>query len=151
MGKGKRTLVKVFLDSSVLFTAVNSPMGGSAKLFILKNIELMVSRIVLAEVERNVRKKLFSHHLERFFMLAERLVVLNQVPDEGLIKKAENVIVKKDSVILAEAKQAKVDYLVTLDRRHFLKPKVEEFLLPKKVVTPKMFLVAGPGLRSPVK
>jgi predicted nucleic acid-binding protein len=139
MVKGRRVLTKVFLDSSVVFTAVNSPIGGSAKLFTLKSVKLTVSRLVLAEVEKNVRKKLFSYHLERFFMLVDKLVILDQFPDDDLIKKAEKVIVKKDAVILAEAKQAKVEYLVTLDRKHFLKAEVEKFLWPKRVVTPKMF------------
>ena len=32
-----------FLDSSVLFTAVNSPYGGSSKLFTLKNIKIVTT------------------------------------------------------------------------------------------------------------
>jgi len=75
----------------------------------------------LAETERNIRKKLQSYHLERFFMLTKKLVVLDQDPDEKEIKKAQKVIIKKDAVILAEAKQSKCDYLVTLDKKHFLK------------------------------
>ncbi len=64
---------KIFLDSSVLFTAVNSPTGGSAKLFTLKNIKLTTSKLVLTETERNIREKLESYHLERFFLLTEKL------------------------------------------------------------------------------
>jgi len=45
----------VFVDSSVFFTAVNSPTGGSSKLFTIKNIDLMVSPLVLVETERNVK------------------------------------------------------------------------------------------------
>lgn len=129
---------KAFLDSSVLFTAVNSPTGGSAKLFTLKNIKLMTSSLVLTEVERNIRKKLESYHLKRFFLLVQKLEILKQEPDSKLIQKAKEVIVKKDAVILAEAKMAKVGFIITLDRRHFFTPKVINFLKPKRIFTPKM-------------
>lgn len=128
----------VFLDSSVLFTAVNSPTGGSAKLFTIKDIRLTTSKVVLAEVERNVREKLELYHLERFFTLVENMKILDQVPDEKLIEKAKKIIALKDAVILAEAKQARVSILVTLDKKHFLTLQVEKFLKPKKVITPKI-------------
>lgn len=130
---------KVFLDSSVLFTAVNSLTGGSAKLFTLKNIKLITSRLVLTEVERNIRLKLENYHLDRFFLLGGKLEILEQEPEIGLIKKAQKYIVKKDAAILAEVKKAKCEFLITLDRKHFLKPKVVNFLKPKKIFTPKMF------------
>lgn len=129
---------KAFLDSSVLFTAVNSPTGGSAKLFTLKNIKLMTSSLVLTEVERNIHKKLESYHLKRFFLLVQKLEILRQEPDSKLIQKAKRVIVKKDAVILTEAKIAEVDFIITLDRKHFFAPKVINFLKPKRIFTPKM-------------
>ena len=49
------------------------------------------------------------------------------------------MIVKQDAVILAEAKMAKANYLITLDKKHFLIPEVVSFLKPKKIFTPKMF------------
>lgn len=126
-----------FLDSSVLFTAVNSPSGGSSKLFILKNIQLVTSKVVLVEVERNIRNKLQGYHLDRFFMLVGQITIVNQKPNRKLIASAKKVIAEKDAIILAEAKQAKSDFLVTLDKKHFLTKDVSNFLKPKKVVTPK--------------
>ena len=130
----------VFVDSSVLFSAVNSPTGGSAKLFTLTKITLITSRLVLTETERNVRGKLESYHLERFFMLVGKMTIADQLPKERLIKEATMVIVEKDAVILAEAKQAAVDFLITLDKKHFLTPQVSNFLKPKKALTPEMLL-----------
>lgn len=130
----------VFLDSSVLFSAVNSPTGGSSKLFTLKNVRLVTSSTVLTELERNVRKKLQSFHLERFLMLVSQIKQIRQQPNKQLIKRAQKVIVEKDAIILQEAKQAKSNYLVTLDQKHFLNPKVTEFLQPQKVLTPKMLI-----------
>jgi len=131
---------RVFLDSSVLFTAVNSPSGGSAKLFTLKEYELVTSPTVLTEVERNVEKKLLSYHIERFLILVQKITILTQKPKLDLIKKAHKVIVSKDAVILSEAKQSKVPYIATLDRKHFFTDSVKRFLRSQTVVTPKMLL-----------
>lgn len=130
----------VFVDSSVLFSAVNSPTGGSSKLFVLKGIKLITSNLVLTETERNVREKLHEYHLERFFMLVNKVEILKQVPNDQLIEKAKEAIVEKDAVILAEAKQAKTNILVTLDKKHFLNDKAEKFLKPQKILTPKMLI-----------
>ena len=127
----------VFIDSSVFFTATNSPTGGSAKLFTLANIKLQVSPLVLTETERNVRSKLHSYQLQRFLKLAEKTQILNQKPDPSLIRKAKKVIVEKDAVILAEAKQAKCDFLATLDKKDFLNERVAKFLKPSIALTPK--------------
>lgn len=131
---------RVFVDSSVLFTAVNSPSGGSAKLFTLKKLRLTTSKVVLTEVERNIRKKLADYHLERYFTLVEKITIVDQTPNDILIRKAQKVIVEKDAVILSEAKQAKTSVLVTLDRKHFLTERVFVFIAPQKVMTPKMLL-----------
>ena len=135
----RRPTLELFLDSSVLFTAVNSPLGGSAKLFTLPYVKLIVSKIVLHEVEKNVRKKLAEYHLNRFFMLVSKLNVISSKPSKTLINKARKVIAEKDSVILAEAKRSKCDYLITLDKKDFLKEEVFRFIKPKKILTPKMF------------
>lgn len=137
MAKRRFPIKSVFVDSSVFFTAVNSPTGGSAKLFTLKKVKLITSRVVLTETERNIRKKLESYHLERFFMLVSKMTIIDQKPKDSLIKRAEKVIAEKDAVILAEAKQAEVDILITLDQKHFLTDKVTKFLKDKRVLTPK--------------
>ncbi|NCN59075.1 hypothetical protein COW99_01185 [Candidatus Roizmanbacteria bacterium CG22_combo_CG10-13_8_21_14_all_38_20] len=129
----------LFLDSSVIFTAVNSLTGGSAKLFTLRKVKLVTSLVVLTEVERNINSKLHSYHLARFHKLLSKIKIVKQYPDTKLINKAQKVIVKKDSVILAEAKLVKSSYLITLDKKHFLTPAVEKFLAPQKVLTPKDF------------
>lgn len=130
----------VFVDSSVLFSAVNSPTGGSSKLFTLKNIKLITSKVVLTETERNVREKLHEYHLDRLFTLVNKTLILKQLPDNKLIKKAKEVIVQKDSVILAESKKTNADFLVTLDKKDFLTKPVAEFLIPQKALTPKMII-----------
>lgn len=140
MAKRRSTLALIlFLDSSVLFSAVYSPTGGSSKLFTLKNVKLFVSRVVLHEVEKNVRLKLEDYHLDRFFMLASNVTILQNEINNKLINKAKKYIVDKDSVILAEFKKSDCSYLLTLDRRDFLQEKVIDYVKPKKILTPKMF------------
>lgn len=128
----------VFLDSSVLFSAINSPTGGSAKLFVTKGLRLITSRVVATEVERNVRKKLASYHLERMMLLMSQLAILPQPPSDKRIKQAKTVIVEKDAIILAEAKQSKADIIATLDKKHFFTQAVTDFVKPQKIMTPKM-------------
>lgn len=73
-------------------------------------------------------------------MLADQLEIIDQIPDEKLIAKAKEVIAEKDAVILAESKKAECDFLVTLDKKHFLTSQVSKFLKPKKALTPKQLL-----------
>jgi len=139
MGKGRSVVTNVFLDSSVLFSAVNSPIGGSAKLFTISSIKLFASKIVLHEVEKNVRAKLTNYHLERFFMLCKYLNIVETVVNKKLIVEAEKVIVAKDAVILSELKKSDCKYIITLDKKDFLQERVIDFIKPKKILTPKMF------------
>lgn len=134
----RRPTLSCFIDSSVLFSATNSPTGDSSKIF-TKNLELVVSAVVLTEVERNVRKKLASYHLNRFFLLVDKLTILNQIPNQRQIEEAKKVIAEKDATILASAKLAKSQILITLDQKHFLTQAVKEFIKPTRILTPKMF------------
>lgn len=131
---------RLFLDSSVLFTAVNSASGGSAKLFTISTWQLVVTSFVLTEVERNVRNKLYDHHLERFFLLTKHLTILQPKLKPILLEQAKQYIALKDAHILAEAKQINSNYLVTLDRKHFFTPAVGHFLQPQLVMTPQQVL-----------
>ena len=136
----RRSAVNLFLDSSVLFTAVNSSFGGSAKLFTLGETRLYVSNIVLHEVEKNVRKKLGEKiYLDRFFMLVEKLNIIENIPTDKEIVQAKKVIAEKDSAILAQFLKSGCTHLITLDRRDFLQEKVLEFVKPKQIWTTKMF------------
>lgn len=149
MARRRQTLTSAFVDSSVLFAAVSSPSGGSAKLLTLPSLELVTSKLVLTEVERNVRKKLQTYHLERFFTLASKLEVRDTVIDEKMIISAKKVIVDKDAAILAEAKKSRVRYLVTLDRKDFFQSRVFAYIKPAKIVTPGELITALSGKTPP--
>ncbi|MEK7127705.1 MAG: type II toxin-antitoxin system VapC family toxin [Patescibacteria group bacterium] len=133
----KRQNISVFVDSSVLFAATLSQTGGSAKLFTLKKLKLQTSRIVLTEVERNVREKLENYYLDRFFMLVAKMAILEQNPDDKLILESKKVIVDKDAIILAEGKISKANVIVTLDQKHFFTDSARNFVKPAKIMNPK--------------
>ena len=73
-------------------------------------------------------------------MLVSKSKIIQQKPDIKLIERAKKAIVEGDAAILAEAKQSKADFLVTLDRKHFLTEKAKNFIKPVKIVTPKMLI-----------
>ena len=135
----RRSALNIFLDSSVLFSAVYSVSGGSAKLFTLKNVNLVASKLVLTEVERNVRQKLQSYHLARFFMLAELLTITESNLSASEIVLTKKVIAEKDAAILADFKKSKCSILIILDKKDFLQERVLKFVKPKRVLTTKMF------------
>lgn len=132
----------VFLDSSVWFAAICSPTGGSAFVFERSNkdFKIITSKTILAETEKNVQEKLHFYHLERFAHLISKAKTLPKPTLLTLVERAKKVIVEKDAVILAEAKNAKCDYFLTLDRKHFLKDPVQSFIKPTKIFTPGDFI-----------
>ena len=81
--------------------------------------QLVVSRQVLDETERNLRKKL-PHALPNFAVQMARLR-LEVVPDPTLEETSvwERIIAVSDAPILCAAVKASVSRFVTLNTRHF--------------------------------
>ncbi len=115
---------RVFLDSSALFAAIFSAKGGARLILKLAEgggIELLLSRQVLAETERSLRKKA-PELLGYYTLLLDRikaLIVADPPPSEAE-RCAALVPHPADALVLAAAASAQADYFVTLDRRHFL-------------------------------
>jgi predicted nucleic acid-binding protein len=115
-------MLRVFADSSVLIAGAGSRSGASRAVLIMAEIglfKLIVSRQVLTECERNLRKKLPA----ALPILAELLAVIDPEiqPDPPLAEIAcwEKFIEPKDAPILAAALQAKSNRLLTLNTRDF--------------------------------
>lgn len=135
---------KVFLDSSVLVAACASLSGASA--FILgysrKNrIRTFVSLDVVGEARHNVHHKLNPEAKNRLihYLKKARLELVASATTEE-VAESERHIHPKDAPILAAAKQRRVQFLVTLDRKHFLQPKVKIFAKPIEILTPGDFV-----------
>jgi predicted nucleic acid-binding protein len=114
---------RVFLDTSALLAGLASPWGaGNAILGLAEAglLTLVVSEQVLVEAERNLKEKLPNAvpEYERFLNTSTLERITN--PSTADVAKAKEIIHPKDASILAAAKNAQVDYLVTLNRKHFL-------------------------------
>jgi predicted nucleic acid-binding protein len=132
----------VFLDTSALIAGIISPTGAAHELLRLceaKVIDLVVSRQVLVEADRNISEKL-PGLLADFRDLLPRLSprIVEDPPSEETLHAAE-VINRKDASILAAARRAGIDYLVTWNTRHFQRKSVRAFV-QFRIVTPGEFL-----------
>ena len=137
-------MIRVLLDANVYFAGCASPKGASAFILELarkKEIQVVASRLILREAELNLRLKSTSEAVEifhRLFKQTELQVIPS--PDESTCARYEEIIHPKDVPVLAAAVAAKVDYIVTLDRRHFLNPLVLKEAQPIKILVPGDFL-----------
>jgi len=141
-------MIRVFLDSSVLFSAAYSSRGHSRDLVIMaarEEFTAVISHIVVDEVRRNL--------IEIDPELAVYLdLVLEAIPFEFVRPSRQDVVgaakhvALKDAPIVAAAKRRKVDLLVTLDKKHLLgKPALAKFV-GAEIVTPKEAIALIKGL-----
>ncbi len=123
-----------------------SPGGGSALLLECCRkglVEGIVSRLILLEAERNIRKKLPPSALNRFHRILEEIslhVVAPPTPEE--VRLYQGLIHEKDAPILAAAIASRATHLVTLDQRHFMTEKLRKAHLLLSIVTPRDFFQA---------
>ncbi|MBI3798732.1 MAG: PIN domain-containing protein [Deltaproteobacteria bacterium] len=135
---------QVFLDTSALIAGVISPTGAAREVLRLgeaRVIAIVLSRQVLTEADRNILSKLptvLSEYRAFLRRLAPHVV---EDPSPEAVREATRVIHRKDAPILAAARQAEVDYLVSWNTRHFHTDAVRAFVrFP--VLTPGEFLRA---------
>jgi predicted nucleic acid-binding protein len=116
---------KVFFDSSALFAGVVSAAGAARALLLLSEagvlVQVIVSEQVIAETERNVARKLpraLPYYREA---LRSGAMTIVKNPTREEVTQHQGIIAHKADVpIVVAAMKANADYLVTLNRRHFL-------------------------------
>lgn len=115
-------LRKVFADANVLIAGTASRTGASSAVLLMAEIglfRLVVSRLVLEEAERNLRKKL-PRALPNFAQqLAQLELEIVPPPINEDVQRWVKFIEAKDAPILATAVSAQVDRLVTLNSKDF--------------------------------
>ncbi len=136
---------RIFLDSSVLVAASASKTGASALILgycRLKKISGYVSLDTIGEARKNVNLKLKKINKERFiyFLRFSNLILASQ-PSAEEIAQSEQAVNPKDAPILAAALKSSASFLITLDKKHFLKPKVINFSKPLKIISPGEFVL----------
>lgn len=137
-------MFKAFLDANVWFAAARSPQGGSALVIELakqKKIKIYTSLVALNEVEKNIRQKeplpVLLRHYQNLTDVKPKIIPINR---QQAIKHFAKIINPKDSLILAAAIKSQAEYLVTLDRKHFMSPRLQKDRMPIKIVLPGDFL-----------
>ena len=132
-------MTRIFLDSSVLFSAAYSSRGHSRDLILMairEEVTLVVSQVVLTETKRNLAQSAPEHVVLLDLIEAHVPLEIIDVTKHEVLSAAEHVVLK-DAPIVAAARKGKVDLLVTLDQKHLLgKPEITEYI-KAKVVTPK--------------
>lgn len=121
----------IFLDSSALIAGVLSSTGAAHALLDLGEndyVDLTVSEYVIVESERSILKK--SPRNIPVLRESIRRANLNIIRDPSQKENDDHLYLisdPNDVPILLSAMKAKVDFLVTHNRRHFLDdPKVSE-------------------------
>ncbi len=139
-GRAKKSRKRrIFLDSSVLIAAAISLTGAGREIInqgFTNKLDLYISPDVLEETKRNLTLKA-PQALNYFYKFQRSLVAKSVQPTLTQIIKAAKIIEAKDAPIVAGAIQAKVDFLVSFDRKHLLLRKKEiEMEFNIKVSTP---------------
>jgi predicted nucleic acid-binding protein len=116
--------INLFLDSSALIAGIVSAKGAARALLLLAEagqIAVTISEQVLAETERAIARKvpLALSDLRQAILVSQAQIVRDPSPDE--VSAHPNLISHPaDIPIVLAAMQASVDYLVTLNRKHFI-------------------------------
>jgi predicted nucleic acid-binding protein len=115
-------MIRAFIDSSVFFSACVSARGASREIVEYRlrgQISLVTSALVLRETQRNLADKVPAAlaQFERFTTAVPFEFIR---PSREEVQAAAAYTALKDAPIVAAARQARADYLCTLDRRHLL-------------------------------
>jgi len=138
----RKQRLKVFLDTSALIAGIASVKGAARAVLQLAEtglIEVIVSRQVIVEADRNIEDKLpelLGEYREFIKFLAPVMV---DDPSFVEIKRFLTVINPDDAPILAAAVDADADFLVTWDKKHFIGKNIN-VQSNMKIVTPGEFL-----------
>ena len=134
--------VKVFLDSNVIISGLFSDKGAPRVILDLLCLGLPVLTCAtgeynLIEIERNLIKKMPDIlTIYRKYLPLLNLEVI-PLPSPGEINKLSGTTSDKDIPVLASAIRAGADFLVTGDKKDFIKLKGKN---PFKILSPAEFL-----------
>lgn len=114
----------LFLDSSALFAGIVSATGAARVLLLLAetgHVTITISEQVVTETERAIARKVPQALSDlRQAILASKAQIVRDPSLEEVKEHINWVSHPPDVPILLAALQARVDYLVTLNRKHFI-------------------------------
>jgi len=135
-------MIRAFIDASVLFAASFSPTGASREIIrqaIRGKVTLVASKLVYDEAEKNLADKA-PEALAAFHQFVDAVPFETVRPSKRQVLQAAEYSALKDAPIVAAAKRAQVDYLVSLDRRHLVGVKEVAQRSGLKIVLPSELL-----------
>lgn len=114
----------LFFDSSALFAGVVSAIGASRALLILAEsdqVTVTVSEQVIVETERAIARKVIrALPAYREALCYTGLRIVRDPSPEDVQAHQHLIAHRADVAVVLAAMRAEVDYLVTLNRRHFI-------------------------------
>jgi predicted nucleic acid-binding protein len=114
----------IFFDSSALIAGIVSAQGAARALLLLAEDEKMlitVSEQVITEVERNIaRKAPKAVQFARELIRRTNIRIVRDQPIEEVLQHQDWIDHPADIPILVAAVGARVDFLATLDTKHFI-------------------------------
>lgn len=134
---------KVFLDANVFIAAVLSPTGGSARLISeasQQGFQLFSSKYAITESIKNIADKYPDHLFNCKNLFLEHPITITPEPSKPFIQRSTLLIDIKDVPILASAIENKMDFLVTLDKEHFITPNIPKTKTKLDILTPGDFI-----------
>ena len=135
----------LLLDTSVVLSALLSDRGGSSGIFDLAGVGLIhiaITEAIALEAHAKVQQKFgVSEVVGLRSLLTTFKSAIKPSPVLSDLKKYNHLIVdQNDRHILAGAVNYGVDYLITLDKKHFFTEKLERADLGFIIRTPGEFL-----------
>lgn len=136
--------MRVFFDASVIIAALLSPSGGSSQL--LKYIKLgkivgITTQTVIEEIleEDKFQRIKKSQKVIEQFIAGSRLMVRKPITTDE-IEPYRGLVDVEDAHLIAGANLTRCRFLVTLDKKHLLRPDIQKKFLPLKIVSPGQLL-----------
>ena len=133
---------RFFIDSSVLFSAAYSRTGHARDLLsrtLQREVALVVSELVFKETRRNLADHAPGHTIILDYLL-ENIAFELVRPTKRQVLAAAGIVALKDAPIVAAARRARVDALVTFDQKHLLGRAAVAKYVRAPVLTPKAAL-----------
>jgi predicted nucleic acid-binding protein len=130
--------MRIFIDSTVLFSACYSATGASREILlkaIAGKIQLIFSEYVIQETQKNLISK-GSKAIPYFLELMSILPHTTARPNKKLIKSIESICEKKDAPIVAGAISSNCLMICTLDKIHLLSNIELKSQIKPKILTP---------------
>ncbi|MDD5147398.1 MAG: PIN domain-containing protein [Candidatus Daviesbacteria bacterium] len=119
---------KVFIDSDVVISSLISSSGAANLLLSsITNLKLYISNVSQKElIEVADRLGLDQTELKNLLKRSFKKVYLKQQLKEIKVKYSEYIVDQDDAHIIAGAKKAKVNYLISYNTKHFKIDKIKE-------------------------